>query len=174
MAASLLGLALALSLQADPAPKGDACALPAGLRDALQARFGTSRVLKAADLFEDERALFQKEHKGACPGLTQGRFFGAKERPALALVLLDVAPRKNLRLVVARPATSTWIFFEADELDQGSTPVAGSGAPGTFTDVGRSVTRTSANEVVTLAGYETWQRVYVWNGRGFERLELTC
>ena len=173
MASPLVAVALALSLQADPAPRGDACALPAALRDALQARFGTSRILKAADLFEDERALFQKERRGACPGLAQGKFFGAKERPALALVLLDVEPKKNLRLVVARPAMSTWTFFEADELDQGSTPVAGRGDPGTFTDLGRSITRTSANEVVTLAGYETWQRVYVWNGRGFERLDLT-
>src|SRR6188768_2893406 len=157
MASSLLGLALALSFQADPASKGDACALPKALSEALQARFGTSRVLKAADLFEDERALFQKEHKGACPGISQGRFFGAKERPALALVLLDVEPKKNLRLVVARPATSTWIFFEADELDPGSTPVAGSASPGTFTDLSKSITRTTATEVVTLAGYETWQ-----------------
>src|SRR5688572_33313166 len=121
-------------MQADPAPKGDACAIPAALRDALQARFGTSRVLKATDLFEDERALFQKEHKGACPGISHGRFFGAKERPAMALVLLGVEPKKNLRLVVARPAMATWTFFEADELDQGSTPIAGRGGPGTSTD----------------------------------------
>lgn len=170
---SVIALAFVLSMQAEAATKGDSCALPAALRDALQARFGTSRILKAADLFEDERALFQKEHRGACPGISQGRFFGAKERPALALVLLDVEPKKNLRLVVARPAMSMWTFFEADELDQGSTPVVGTRGPGTYTDFGRSITRSSANEVVALAGYETWQRVYVWNGRGFEKLELT-
>jgi hypothetical protein len=170
---SLIALALALSVQGEPSGKGDACTLPAALRDALQARFGTSRVLKAADLFEDERALFQKEHKGGCPGVGQGRFFGAKERPAFALVLVDVEPRKNVRLVIARPALSTWTFFEADDLDQGSTPVVGSKAPGTYTDFGRSLTRNSANEVVKLAGYESWERVYVWNGRAFEKLELT-
>ena len=168
-----VAMLLAASLQAGPAPSGEACALPAALRTALEQRYGSARVLKSADLFEDERALFQKDHKGACPGIARGLFFGKGQRPAMAIVLLDVEPRKSVRLIVARPALSTWTFFEADELEQGSTAVAGMKAAGTYTDFNRAVTRTSANEVVTLTSYETWERVYHWNGRGFEKLELT-
>jgi hypothetical protein len=160
-------------MQAGPAPKEGACALPKALSDALQQRFGSSRVLNSADLYEDERALFRKEHPGACPGIARGQFFGPKERPAMAIVLLDVEPKKNLRLVVARPALATWTFFEVDELDQGSTPAAGTKGAGTYTDFNQKITRSSTNEVVALTGYETWQRVYVWNGRAFERLQLT-
>ena len=103
MALSFVALALALSLQAgDTPPKGAACFLPKALGDALQQRFGSSRVLKPADLFEDERGLFQKEHPGGCPGIARGQFVGPGQRPAIALILLDVEPRKNIRLVVAR------------------------------------------------------------------------
>lgn len=174
MALSLAALALAVAVQAAEAPPaGDACSLPSGLRDALQQRFGSSRVLKSADLFDDERALFHKEHPGGCPGLARGQFFGGGQRPAIAIVLLDVEPRKTLRLVVARPALSSWTFVELDEMDAGSTPVVGRKGPGTYTDRHEPATRSSAHDVVTLTGYESWQRVYVWNGRKFERLQTS-
>ena len=173
MALPLVALALALSLQATDAPsKGDPCALPKALAEALQQRFGSSRVLKSADLFEDERGLFQKEHPGACPGIARGQFFGPGQRPAIAVILLDVEPKKNFRLVVARPAMSSWTFVEIDEMDQGSTAVAGRKGPGTYTDLPSTTARTTNNDVVTLTGYESWQRVYIWNGRTFERLQI--
>ncbi len=173
MALPLMGLALALSLQAaDASPKGDACSLPKALSDALQQRFGSSRVLKSADLYEDERGLFQKEHPGACPGIARGQFFGSGQRPAIAVILLDVEPKKNLRLVVARPALSAWTFVEVDEMDQGSTAVAGRKGPGAYTDLPSAKARTTNNDVVTLTGYESWQRVYIWNGRTFDRLQV--
>ncbi len=173
MALSFAALALALSLQAgETPPKGDSCSLPKALSDALQERFGSSRVLKSADLFEDERALFQKEHPGGCPGIARGQFFGSGQRPAMALILLDVEPRKNIRLVVARPALSAWTFVEVDEMDQGSTAVVGRKGPGAYTDLPTAKARTTNNDVVTLTGYESWQRVYLWNGRTFERLQV--
>lgn len=171
MAISFVTLALALSLQAaDTAPKGDACSLPRALSDAVQQRFGSSRVLKAADLFEDERGLFQKEHPGGCPGIARGQFFGAGQRPAIALVLLEVEPRKNVRLVVARPALSTWTFVEVDEMDSGSTAVVGRKGPGAYRDLPSGAAKSTTNDVVTLTGYESWQRAYIWNGRTFDRL----
>jgi len=171
--ALLLALALALSLQdADPAPKGDACFLPKALSDELQQRFGSSRVLKPADLFEDERGLFQTEHPGGCPGIARGQFFGSGQRPAIAIILLEVEPKKNLRLVVARPALSAWTFVEVDEMDQGSTAVAGRKGPGAYTDLPTAKARTTNNDVVTLTGYGSWQRVYIWNGRTFDRLQV--
>jgi len=173
MALSFVALALALSLQAADAPaKGDACSLPKALSEALQERFGSSRVLKPVDLFEDERGLFQKEHPGGCPGIARGQFFGSGQRPAIALILLDVEPGKKTRLVVARPALSAWTFVEVDEMDQGSTAVAGRKGPGAYTDLPTATARTTNNDVVTLTGYESWQRVYIWNGRTFDRLQV--
>ena len=173
MALSFVALALALSIQAAEAPpKGDACSLPKGMREALEQRFGSSRVLKSADLYEDERGLFHKEHPGACPGIAHGQFFGSGQRPAIVLVLLDVKPKKNLRLVVARPALSAWTFVEVDEMDPGSTAVAGRKGPGAYKDLPSATVRTTNNDVITLTGYESWQRVYIWSGRTFERLQI--
>jgi hypothetical protein len=174
VAFSLAALALALALQAAETPAADRCSLPKGLGEALQQRFGSSRMLKLADLFEDERTLFRKEHPGACPGIVRGQFFGSGQRPAIALVLLDVEPKKNLRLVVARPALASWTFIEIDEMDAGTTAVVGLKGPGTYTDHATPAeTRNTPNDVVTLTGYESWQRVYVWNGRKFERLQTS-
>jgi hypothetical protein len=169
---SILAVAL-LGQAAEPPAKADPCALPANLREALQQRFGSSRLLKAADLYADERELFSAEHRGACPGLANGRFFGPKERPALALVVLDVEPRRNVRLVVARPAMSVWTFFEVEELEQGSTAVVSTKGPGTYTDARTSTPRSSTNDVVVLTGLESWQRVFIWNGRVFQAVPLS-
>ncbi len=167
-------LALALSAQAaEPPAKGDSCALAPGLREALQQRFGSSRILKASDLYEDERQLFNAEHRGACPGLTNGRFFGPKERPAIALVLLDVEPKKNVRLVVARPAMASWTFFEVEELEPGSTAAVSTKGPGTYPNPRAATPRRSTNDVVVLTGYESWQRVFIWSGRTFEVVPLS-
>lgn len=171
LALAVLSLSLSDVRAQGPAPSGGPCALTPSLRDAVQQRFGAARVFKSSDLYEDERAIFNSEHPGACPGLIQGRFFGDKERPATAVLLIDVEPKKNLRLVVARPALSAWTFHEVDELDQGSTPVVSKKAPGTFADPRDAKARPSSDAVV-LTGYESWQRVYVWNGRAFEALKL--
>jgi len=174
MSFALLALGLALFGPSEvPEPKTESCVLAPALREALQRRFGTSRVLEASDLYEDERDLFRKEHQGACPGMARGQFFGPRERPALALVLLGVEPRRNVRLVVARPALSTWTLVEVDEMDAGTTAVVSKDKPATYTDPRSKATRQSAGDVVVLTGYETWRRVYVWNGRTFERLQVT-
>jgi len=174
MAISLVALTLALSIQtADVPAKGDVCSLPTPLRDALQQRFGSSRVLKIADLFEDERPLFQKEHPGACPGIARGQFFGPGQRPAIAIVLLDIEPKKNIRLVIARPALSTWTFVEADELDAGTTAVVSRATPEAGSVPKAKTDGKAVNEGVVLTSYETWKRLYSWNGRAFEKTVLT-
>jgi hypothetical protein len=175
MAFSLVVFGLALTLQAvEVPPPSQGCALPKGLGEALQQRFGSARVLKPADLFEDERALFRKEHPNGCPGMARGQFFGPGQRPAIALVLLDVEPKKNLRLVVARPALASWTLVEIEELDAGTTAVVGLKGPGTYVDHATPpMTLSSTHDVVTLTGYESWERVYIWNGRKFERLQTS-
>ena len=156
MVLAAVALALALSAAQDVPSRSEPCALPAALRETLQSRFGSSRVLTAADLFEDERALFRADHPGGCPGVRAGKFFGPTERPALAVIVMGVGPKRDIRLIVARPAMATWILFEVDDLREGSTAVVGS-------ESGRT-----PPDVLTLSAYEAWKRVYRWNGRAFE------
>lgn len=158
---STFALALALSAAQEVASRSEPCVLPAALREALQGRLGSSRVLTHADLYEDERALFRADHPGACPGVRAGKFFGAKERPALAVIVMGVGPKKDLRLIVARPAMAAWVLFEVETMEQGSTAVVGS-------ESGRT-----PPDTLTLSAYEAWKRVYRWNGRAFERLQTS-
>jgi len=139
------------------------------LRRALSDRFGSARVLQSSDLYDDERALFKAEHPGGCPGVATGKFFGASERPAYAVVLRDVEPKKNLRLVVARPALTSWVLFEVDELDAGSTVVVGRARTAVETGNEPLPERDTRREAVTLTSYETWRRIYTWTGRAFEK-----
>ncbi len=169
--ATLMGALPLVSDGVQGTAKADSCALPSGLRAAAQERFGSSRVLNLSDIYEDERAIFKEDHQGACPGMTTGRFFGAGERPATALVLLGVGPQKDIRLVVARPALSSWTFVELDRMDQGGTAVVSTGRPVDLMALPDGKARTSDNDVLLLTAIETWQRAYVWNGRTFEKVQ---
>ncbi|MEO8360236.1 MAG: hypothetical protein ABI672_09420 [Vicinamibacteria bacterium] len=158
---------------ADKKPVGGPCVLAPALRHAVQERFGSARVLSATDLFEDERKLFIEAHKAACPGLRTGHFFGSKAqtRPATALVLLDIGPKKEARLIVARPAGKTWVFVEVQTMDSGSTAVISTEGPGSYKDETRTLT--AKDDVVVLTGYGSWRRVYVWNGKTFDSVKTT-
>jgi hypothetical protein len=169
--ATLIGALPLVSQGAQGNAKADSCALPTALRAALQERFGSSRVLTLSDLYEDERATFNRDHKGACPGTTAGRFFGVGERPATAIVLLGVGPKQDMRLVVARPALSSWTFVELERMDPGGTAVVSTGRPGDLKAPSGAKARTRDNDVLLLTAIETWQRAYVWNGRTFETVQ---
>ena len=168
MSFTLLVLGLALAGSAAPATRADPCPLVPSLRDALQQRFGSTRVLKTSDLFEDERGLFKADHPGACPGLAVGRFFGAKERAAIAILLLDVGPKRNVHLLVARPAMSSWTFFDVDEMDPGSTLVLWKDGPALYEGLHDGSRIRATNDVISLVAYEASHRVYIWTGARFE------
>lgn len=168
-----LAFSLAFAAAQDVASRTEPCALPTALREALQSRFGSSRVLSSADLYEDERALFRADHPGACPGVRAGKFFGAQERPALAVIVMGVGPKKDVRLIVARPAMAAWVLVEVETMEQGSTAVVWKEGPGTYNDPYNEKTLKSASDVVVLTGYESWRRVYIWNGRAFDVLQTS-
>lgn len=144
------------------------CALEPSLQEALLSKFGSSTVLTTADLFEDERKLFIEDHKAACPGLAKGQFFGAKQRPAIALIVTNVGPKGESVLVMARPALKTWIFLEVERMEKGSTAVVWKDDPGSYDDGHGGPKKIAPNDVVVLTGYEAWQRVYMWTGSKFE------
>lgn len=169
----LLSIAPASGVGAQEPIGADACALPPALRAAVQEAFGSSRILTPNDLYEDERAIFRREYKGACPGLTTGQFFGRQERPATAMVLMGVGPKKDMRLVAARPALSSWTFVELDQMDAGGTPVVSTARPGALSSLPETMARRNDRDVVLLTALETWQRGYLWNGRSFEKTELS-
>lgn len=173
MTLALAIAALALAGSVPPAIAADPCQLAPALRDVLQQRFGSSRVLKASDLFEDERKLFTADHPGACPGLAGGRFFGAKERAAIAILLLDVGPKRSVHLVVARPAMSSWTFFDVEEMDQGSTLVLWKAGPALYEGLHDGPKIRATNDVISLVAYEATHRVYIWTGAKFEVVWLS-
>ena len=171
-----LGLALAAHPQATPAPSapvaaGGSCVLEPKFRAELEKRFGSSRVLTKADLYEDEREMYAKDHGSACPGTARGKFFGATERPAIALLLMGVGANAQVKLVVARPATTSWVFFEVEDLEKGSTAVLWKEGPGVYDGHNRKLS--TKNDVIALTGYESWQRLFIWTGTKFEFVQTS-
>ena len=173
-----LALGIAVPAQAAPAPStssvaSGSCVLEPKLRAAIEKRFGTSRVLSKADLYEDERELYTKDHGSACPGIARGQFFGAKERPAIAILLVDAGATAAVKLIVARPATTSWVFFEVEELEKGSTAVLWKERPGAYEDRSSDRKLSTKNDVIALTGYESWQRLVIWTGAKFEFLQTS-
>ena len=162
----------AVAAQGGARPTSGACALEPTLSAALQERFGSSAVLTLGDLFEDERELFVEEHKGACPGMVKGSFFGDKQRPATALLLMDIGPNKDILLVMARPALKTWTFLEVARSDKGTTAVISKESPGKYKDTVSGKEVRAGSDVAVLTAVGAWRRAYIWSGRAFEVVQL--
>ena len=61
-----------------------------------------------ADLQDDDKGFFQKDHNNSCPGLVKVDFYG-DGKPTLALVLIGNGEGKDSSvLVVARQVKADW------------------------------------------------------------------
>src|SRR5256885_165814 len=73
-------------------------------------RAATARdtVVTLADLQDDDRGFFQKDHNNSCPGLVKVDFYG-DGKPTLALVLIKKKDEaKESAILVAHQVEATW------------------------------------------------------------------
>lgn len=68
-----------------------------------------------------------------------------------------------MRLVLARPALSTWTFVEVDEMDTGTTAVVGRKGPGAYRDLPSGAARDTTNDAGHPHRLRVRQRAYIWN-----------
>src|SRR5258708_7102178 len=86
----------------------DACDLPKDLQREVARKYPRKKVVTLADLQDDDRGFFQKDHNNSCPGLVEVDFYGDAE-PTLALVLIGSgAGKKRSVLVLAHQVEAAW------------------------------------------------------------------
>jgi hypothetical protein len=145
------------------ASQADACDLPKDLRSEVATKYPGKKVVTLADLQDDDRGFFQKDHNGSCPGLVKVDFYG-DGKPTLALVLIGNGEGKDSSvLVVAHQVETAW---KTSTLATGgpTVPVVWSQDPDEYQDVYGQKKIHATRPVIVFCRYESWAILYAWTG----------
>src|SRR6266851_3890504 len=129
---SVIGFCLLVLVQgAAAAPQNRECDLPRDLQREITSKYPGRKLVTLADLQEDDKAFFQKDHGNDCPGLVKVDFYG-DGKPTLALVLIvNVGGKESAELVVAHEIGQKWETVLLDNAGS-SMPVTWSQSPGEY------------------------------------------
>jgi hypothetical protein len=154
----LLGAAAFAQAQAN-----EHCKAPQELAAALQEEYPRTRILRLADLVEENRTLYAKEHRGECPGYTPVNFYGDRQ-PTVAIVLVSpvVGTAREAKLVLAHKSQAGWRTVPLETMKD-SLPVVWKMEPGTYRDVYKEKVVRAKNPVIVLCEYDSWAILYSWN-----------
>jgi hypothetical protein len=149
----------------------DRCALPAGLRDEISKTYPGTRVASLADLSQFRRNLFQKDHRGRCPGVVKVNFYG-DGKPTWALVLIaGENPKRKAKLIVAHQIGEDWETRLLDTAE--GTPVVWREGPGKYEDLYEKKTIRAGWPVIVFCGLESWAVVFAWTGKEVEKVQIS-
>ena len=150
----------------------DPCDLPPGLRSEISQKYPYKHIVALTDLNADDKELFEKDHKGRCPGLVKVDFYGdGKPTWALALTAKE-GPKAKAELVIARQLSKGWETTLLDTTEWG-VPVVWSQAPGKYTDVYGEKTVQAIHPVIVFCGYNSWAVLYSWSGKDVKKIWLS-
>jgi hypothetical protein len=166
---SLIALLSAAMLVADANPVGNSgpCAPKPALARALSRAVSAWQVVTTPVLDSGDRASFEKDHPGACPGMVELNFFG----DALPTTVLSVVNGTKAKLVLARQRSpDRWSIQTLEESD--GRPVVWVEKRGVFSDVHGEKKLTVVREGVVWCGYGSWAILYAWVGNRVEKIWL--
>lgn len=161
LAISLAGFSLlVLARPAAAQQSNDSCDLLKDLQQEIARKYPGPALVSLADLGEDNRALFQKGHAEACPGLVKLDFYG-DGKPTFALALLTKSETNwKTQLVLAHQVGAVWKTNTLDTTN-GPAPVVWSEKPGEYKGVyGNKIHAT--RPVIIFCGYSSWAVLYAW------------
>jgi hypothetical protein len=140
----------------------DSCDPPPSLHEELSKKYPNMRPISLADLDEDDRKLFRKDHGIQCPGWVRVDFYG-DGMPTWAVVLIaGENPNRKAELVVVRQGADGWVIRSLETTD--GSPVVWREGPGKYEDVYGNKTIRAASPVIVFCGYNSWAVVYSWTG----------
>lgn len=170
LAVSAVVFYLFVSAQTAIAASGDrACDLPRGLDQEILDKYPGRSIVRSADLSEQDKQLFEKDHDGRCPGLVKVDFYG-DGKPTWALVLIARAGSKSdAELVVAHKVHDAWETSLLEKAED-SVPVVWSEGPGEYQDVYHEKKIRAVKPVIVFCGYSSWAIVYAWTGSEVEKV----
>ena len=159
-----------VAIQSIAAPN-DPCDLPPGLQIELSKTHPGTHVVSLADLSQEDKRLFQKDHGKRCPGLARVNFYG-DGKPTWAVVLISGEnPKRRAELVVASQVGDDWKTRQLDVTD--GTPVVWREGPGKYDDVDGKKVILANKPVIVFAGYGSWSVLYSWTGKDVEKVQLS-
>jgi hypothetical protein len=153
------------------ASPSDACDLPKDLQREVVTKYPGKKVVTLADLQDDDRGFFQKDHNDSCPGLVKVDFYG-DGKPTLAIVLIGNGEGKDSSvLVVAHWTGAAW---KTSSLGTGgpTVPVVWSQEPGEYQDVYGQKKIRATRPVIVFCRYESWAILYAWTGERVTKIWL--
>jgi hypothetical protein len=152
-------------------PKTDPCNLPQTLRPEVTNKYPGARVVTLQDLAQDDRGLFQKDHRNDCPGLVNVDFYG-DGKPTFALVLIvNGGATESAKLVVAHELARKWETALIDTAES-SIPVVWSQGPGECDDVYGEKKIRATRPVIVFCEYNAWAIVYAWTSSRVDKIWL--
>jgi hypothetical protein len=152
-------------------PPIDPCTLPRGLHDKISSDFPSARLVRMADLSDQGRGLFQKDHGRVCPGVVKVNFYG-DERPTWALVLISGEnPKRKAELIVGHQVGDVWEIRSLETTD--GTPAVWREEPGRYNDLDGQKTIRATRPVIVFAGYGSWAVLYAWDGKEVQKIQIS-
>ena len=161
-----LSLILLLGVRTEAgSSQSEKCNPPQDLQHEIATKYRGWKIATLADLDEDDRGFFQKDHGDACPGLVSVDFYG-DAKPTLAMVLIT---NDKSELIVAHQVAGLW---KTAVLGTGgpSVPVVWALPPGKYSDVyGRKAIQ-ATRSVIVFFRYESWGILYAWSGNAVSKI----
>jgi hypothetical protein len=161
-----------VSLRVAAAQLVGTCEFPAGLGAEIAEHYPGSHLITLAELSEDDKKFYQRDHGTRCPGIVKVDFYG-DGKPTWALVLISKAspnPKERTKLVVAHQLSSAWHFRQLDTTDDN--PVVWRQNPGKYQDVYKTATIDAKYPVIVFCGYSSWAILYSWTGTKVQKIWL--
>lgn len=168
----LLTSCLFVSIKIPSAAPVSSCTLPQGLDTKIATTFPRAHVVGLADLSEDDRNLYKKDHGLRCPGLVEVNFYG-DGKPTWALVLISGEEPTKIKseLLLARKLESDWDIRSLSVAT--GIPVVWRQNPGTYKDIYGQKTIQATRPVLVLCYYNSSAVIFAWIGKKVEKVWLS-
>lgn len=148
--------------------------LPAALSAVVKEKYPGFKIPSLRLLENYHRKLFQKDHKGKCPGIARVNFYGTGKNVYAIVVTKPFNGTFTSNLLLAQETDKQeWRVTMLEQGTTGPVPVVVSGSAGKYEDVYERRTIQAQYEVIAYIGYESWAVVYVWNGKEIEKIQIT-
>jgi hypothetical protein len=138
----------------------------------IATKFPGAHVVDLADLSEEDRNLYKKDHGLRCPGLVEVNFYG-DGKPTWTLVLISGQDPRQMKsqLLIAQRLESDWDIHSLSVAT--GIPVVWRENPGKNKDIYGQKAIHAARPVVVLCYYYSSAVVFSWNGKNVEKVWLS-
>lgn len=177
----LFGMLGSNPIQVSAAPRVTACddsALPAPVRELVNAKFSEWRPKQVSDMETDDQQLWLAAgHDRECPGIAVGHFETADELSYAVLLVPKSNPSAGHRIIVvskrAPKGTYTWILLDHAEGQTYSGLVISKVTPGKYSDSEKNKSIQLKLDGIQVEWMEKGAVVYFWSEGRYSKIQVS-